>query len=122
MFLFSYANFPGFILFWSDFVHVIVQDGFVWVMLDGGPSRAFSDTDISLMEDDLNMLKVFDLLGDNTFGFLSFQILSVPILWSLFIFKVMVNSLLKFVSPIWSYLNVKLMSPDKVCSFTRNFL
>lgn len=32
-------------------------EGYVWVLLDGGPSRAFSDLDIPLMEDDLNMLK-----------------------------------------------------------------
>ncbi|XAR70329.1 hypothetical protein NMG60_11027149 [Bertholletia excelsa] len=33
------------------------MEGFVWVLLDGGPSRAFSVSDITLMEDDLNMLK-----------------------------------------------------------------
>lgn len=32
-------------------------EAFVWVLLDGGPSRAFSDSDIPMMEDDLNMLK-----------------------------------------------------------------
>nr|XP_043606752.1 protein unc-13 homolog [Erigeron canadensis] len=32
-------------------------DGYVWVLLDGGPSCAFSDSDITIMEDDLNMLK-----------------------------------------------------------------
>ncbi|XP_062074226.1 protein unc-13 homolog isoform X2 [Humulus lupulus] len=32
-------------------------EGFVRVLLDGGPSRAFSDSDIILMEDDLAMLK-----------------------------------------------------------------
>lgn len=32
-------------------------EGYVWVLLDGGPSRAFSDSDITMMEDDLNMLK-----------------------------------------------------------------
>ncbi|KAK4558133.1 hypothetical protein RGQ29_007763 [Quercus rubra] len=32
---------------------------YVWVLLNGGPSRAFSDSDITLMEDDLNMLKEF---------------------------------------------------------------
>ncbi|KAI3727581.1 hypothetical protein L6452_16197 [Arctium lappa] len=32
-------------------------EGFVWVLLDGGPSCAFSDSDITMMEDDLNMLK-----------------------------------------------------------------
>nr|XP_027080493.1 protein unc-13 homolog isoform X1 [Coffea arabica] len=32
-------------------------EGYVWVLLDGGPSCAFSDLDIPLMEDDLNMLK-----------------------------------------------------------------
>lgn len=30
----------------------------MWVLLDGGPSRAFSDSDITMMEDDLNVLKV----------------------------------------------------------------
>ncbi|OMP09656.1 hypothetical protein COLO4_05255 [Corchorus olitorius] len=34
-------------------------EGFVWVLLDGGPSRAFSDSDIILMEEDLMMLKEF---------------------------------------------------------------
>ncbi|KAK9277789.1 hypothetical protein L1049_007336 [Liquidambar formosana] len=38
-------------------------EGFVWVLLDGGPSRAFSDSDIIMMEDDLNMLKVSDQLS-----------------------------------------------------------
>ncbi|XP_024993695.1 protein unc-13 homolog isoform X2 [Cynara cardunculus var. scolymus] len=32
-------------------------EGYVWVLLDGGPSCAFSDSDITMMEDDLNMLK-----------------------------------------------------------------
>lgn len=32
-------------------------EGFVWVLLDGGPSRAFSDSDISMIEEDLNILK-----------------------------------------------------------------
>lgn len=34
-------------------------EAFVWLYLDGGPSRAFSDSDILMMEDDLNMLKDF---------------------------------------------------------------
>lgn len=34
-------------------------EGYVWVLLNGGPSRAFSDSDITIMEDDLNMLKEF---------------------------------------------------------------
>ncbi|XVF10658.1 hypothetical protein REPUB_Repub07fG0201300 [Reevesia pubescens] len=34
-------------------------EGFVWVLLDGGPCRAFSDSDIILMEEDLVMLKEF---------------------------------------------------------------
>ncbi|XWS49898.1 hypothetical protein CRYUN_Cryun12cG0042400 [Craigia yunnanensis] len=34
-------------------------EGFVWVLLDGGPCRAFSDSDIILMEEDLMMLKEF---------------------------------------------------------------
>lgn len=29
------------------------------MLLDGGPSRAFSDSDIALMEDDLTTLKVW---------------------------------------------------------------
>ncbi|KAK4558134.1 hypothetical protein RGQ29_007763 [Quercus rubra] len=33
---------------------------YVWVLLNGGPSRAFSDSDITLMEDDLNMLKLME--------------------------------------------------------------
>ncbi|KAF5800738.1 hypothetical protein HanXRQr2_Chr06g0240081 [Helianthus annuus] len=32
-------------------------EGYVWVLLDGGPSCAFSDSDITMMEEDLNMLK-----------------------------------------------------------------
>ncbi|MCD7447585.1 hypothetical protein HAX54_032203 [Datura stramonium] len=32
-------------------------EGYVWVLLDGGPSRAFSDFDVVMMEDDLNILK-----------------------------------------------------------------
>ncbi|XP_011081012.1 uncharacterized protein LOC105164132 isoform X1 [Sesamum indicum] len=32
-------------------------EGFMWVLLDGGPSRAFSDTDIPMIEEDFNMLK-----------------------------------------------------------------
>ncbi|OWM63959.1 hypothetical protein CDL15_Pgr006185 [Punica granatum] len=34
-------------------------EGYVWVLLDGGSSRAFSDSDVLLMEDDLNTLKEF---------------------------------------------------------------
>ncbi|CAH1415567.1 unnamed protein product [Lactuca virosa] len=32
-------------------------EGYIWILLDGGPSRAFSDSDIIMMEDDLNMLQ-----------------------------------------------------------------
>ncbi|KAK0587106.1 hypothetical protein LWI29_017363 [Acer saccharum] len=32
-------------------------DGYIWVLLDGGPSRAFSSSDIAMMEEDLNILK-----------------------------------------------------------------
>lgn len=39
-------------------IQVNYQEGYVWVLLDGGPSRAFADSDVSLMEDDLNTLKV----------------------------------------------------------------
>ncbi|XP_059645069.1 protein unc-13 homolog isoform X2 [Cornus florida] len=35
------------------------MEGYVWVLLDGGPSCAFSDSDIRMMEDDLNLLKDF---------------------------------------------------------------
>ncbi|XP_065858206.1 protein unc-13 homolog isoform X2 [Euphorbia lathyris] len=34
-------------------------EAYVWVLLDGGPSRAFSDSDVSMMEDDFIMLKDF---------------------------------------------------------------
>ncbi|XVF51538.1 hypothetical protein PTKIN_Ptkin04bG0192800 [Pterospermum kingtungense] len=34
-------------------------EGFVWVLLDGGPCRAFSDSDIVLIEEDLMTLKEF---------------------------------------------------------------
>ncbi|CAI9093969.1 OLC1v1029593C1 [Oldenlandia corymbosa var. corymbosa] len=32
-------------------------EGYVWVLLDGGPSCAFSDSDVPMLEEDLNMLK-----------------------------------------------------------------
>ncbi|KAL9438601.1 hypothetical protein AB3S75_024301 [Citrus x aurantiifolia] len=38
-------------------------EGYVWVLLDGGPSRAFSNSDITMMEDDLNTLKEFFIAG-----------------------------------------------------------
>ncbi|XP_043811757.1 protein unc-13 homolog isoform X2 [Manihot esculenta] len=38
-------------------------EGYVWVLLDGGPSRAFSDSDVSAIEDDFNMLKDFFIAG-----------------------------------------------------------
>ncbi|RAL44398.1 hypothetical protein DM860_011675 [Cuscuta australis] len=31
-------------------------EGYIWVLLDGGPSRAFSNSDVSMMEEDLRML------------------------------------------------------------------
>ncbi|XP_031251761.1 protein unc-13 homolog [Pistacia vera] len=34
-------------------------EGYVWILLDGGPSRAFSDSDIMMMEEDFNVLKDF---------------------------------------------------------------
>ncbi|KAF8379445.1 hypothetical protein HHK36_028881 [Tetracentron sinense] len=34
-------------------------DGYVWVLLDGGPSRVFSCTDIRFMQEDLDILKDF---------------------------------------------------------------
>ncbi|KAL9269899.1 unc-13-like protein [Drosera capensis] len=34
-------------------------EGYVWVLLDGGPSRAFSENDITLLEDDLSTLKPY---------------------------------------------------------------
>ncbi|KAG0488575.1 hypothetical protein HPP92_007147 [Vanilla planifolia] len=40
--------------------------GYSWVMLDGGPSRAFSHTEVELMHEDLNMLK--DLFEANGQG------------------------------------------------------
>lgn len=45
-------------MFYTDVCFFLVQEGYVWVLLDGGPTRAFSDLDIPMMEDDLNMLKV----------------------------------------------------------------
>lgn len=33
------------------------MDGYVWVMLDGGPSRVFSESDTTMMQEDLNILK-----------------------------------------------------------------
>lgn len=40
----------------------LIQEGYVWVLLHGGPSRSFSDSDIIVMGDDLNLLKVCILL------------------------------------------------------------
>ncbi|XP_044485853.1 protein unc-13 homolog isoform X2 [Mangifera indica] len=34
-------------------------EGYIWILLDGGPSRAFSDSDIMMMEEDFNVLKDF---------------------------------------------------------------
>ncbi|KAG2681254.1 hypothetical protein I3760_11G135700 [Carya illinoinensis] len=34
-------------------------EGYVWVLLNGGPSRSYSDSDIIIMGDDLNLLKDF---------------------------------------------------------------
>ncbi|KAL6652209.1 hypothetical protein ACP70R_011134 [Stipagrostis hirtigluma subsp. patula] len=33
------------------------MEGFIWVLLDGGPSRSFLETDVDLMQHDLAMLK-----------------------------------------------------------------
>ncbi|GAY55228.1 hypothetical protein CUMW_162820 [Citrus unshiu] len=41
----------------ESFLTHIDTEGYVWVLLDGGPSRAFSNSDITMMEDDLNTLK-----------------------------------------------------------------
>lgn len=35
------------------------MDGYVWTILDGGPSRAFSESDVIMMQEDLNILKEF---------------------------------------------------------------
>ncbi|KAL0712941.1 hypothetical protein Bca4012_019919 [Brassica carinata] len=37
----------------------LTQEAYVRVLLDGGPTRAFSDSDIPLMEEDLSILKEF---------------------------------------------------------------
>ncbi|XP_058104836.1 protein unc-13 homolog isoform X2 [Magnolia sinica] len=34
-------------------------EGYIWILLDGGPSRVFSDTDNAMMLEDLNILKDF---------------------------------------------------------------
>ncbi|XP_020539590.1 protein unc-13 homolog isoform X2 [Jatropha curcas] len=34
-------------------------EAYIWVLLDGGPSRAFSDSDVCMMEDDFKLLKDF---------------------------------------------------------------
>ncbi|KAJ4823461.1 hypothetical protein Tsubulata_019697, partial [Turnera subulata] len=34
-------------------------EGFIWVLLDGGPSRAFSDTDFTILAEDFDILKEF---------------------------------------------------------------
>ncbi|CAA6666869.1 unnamed protein product [Spirodela intermedia] len=33
------------------------MEGYAWVLSDGGPSRAFSEVDVSMLQEDLNMLK-----------------------------------------------------------------
>ncbi|URD81413.1 hypothetical protein MUK42_00819 [Musa troglodytarum] len=33
------------------------MDGYIWVMLDGGPARVFSESDAAMMQQDLNVLK-----------------------------------------------------------------
>nr|XP_019709284.1 protein unc-13 homolog isoform X4 [Elaeis guineensis] len=35
------------------------MEGYVWVLLDGGPSRVFSESDVTMMQEDLNVLKDF---------------------------------------------------------------
>ncbi|KAF5182736.1 unc-13-like protein [Thalictrum thalictroides] len=35
------------------------MDGYIWVLLEGGPSRAFLETDIQLLQEDLDILKDF---------------------------------------------------------------
>ncbi|KAF5729965.1 hypothetical protein HS088_TW20G00334 [Tripterygium wilfordii] len=40
-------------------IYKATLEGFVWVLLNGGPSRAFSDSDIRVVEDDLDNLKEF---------------------------------------------------------------
>ncbi|KAH9777759.1 DNA topoisomerase 4 subunit B [Citrus sinensis] len=47
----------------ESFLTHIDTEGYVWVLLDGGPSRAFSNSDITMMEDDLNTLKEFFIAG-----------------------------------------------------------
>ncbi|KAK9145071.1 hypothetical protein Sjap_004974 [Stephania japonica] len=34
-------------------------DGYIWVLLDGGPSRVFSDVDVEVMHEDIKILKGF---------------------------------------------------------------
>lgn len=36
----------------------MIQDGFLRVILDGGPSRVFTTADAKLIEEDLEVLKV----------------------------------------------------------------
>ncbi|KAJ0962092.1 hypothetical protein J5N97_029920 [Dioscorea zingiberensis] len=38
-------------------IYQATMDGYVWIMLDGGPSRVFSETDVAMMQEDLNILK-----------------------------------------------------------------
>uniref|UniRef100_A0A2P2M0S4 MHD2 domain-containing protein n=1 Tax=Rhizophora mucronata TaxID=61149 RepID=A0A2P2M0S4_RHIMU len=40
-------------------IYRALVEGYIWVLLDGGPSRAYSDSDFKMMEDDFNMLKEF---------------------------------------------------------------
>lgn len=41
----------------------MLQEGYIWVLLNGGPSRAFSESDVVSMEDDLNMIQVCELFS-----------------------------------------------------------
>lgn len=40
---------------------MLKQEGFIWILLDGGPSRAFSESDVEHMHEDLTILKVRSL-------------------------------------------------------------
>lgn len=50
--------------FLNLFLGLCVQDGFLRVILDGGPSRVFSLADAKLLEEDLEVLKVRDSTGN----------------------------------------------------------
>lgn len=62
-----YCCFSFFVFFLTEVIvefyeNRISQDGLLRVILDGGPSRVFSVADAKLLEEDLEILKVFKIV------------------------------------------------------------